>query len=181
MSTQQAQSTTADDMKVVRIAALTLSNALIFQEVLSSVHILGKRPVKAIRSCLADPSPVDAFLGEWRYILTEVDYIPIFSIAYDMLASMSSGPRLELAIRRLANSALLITAKRTALRHDLMGRVYHRLLADAKYYGAFYTTIPAATLLLKLAVERWQFDWSDVGQVEKLRIADLACGTGTLL
>src|SRR5206468_1596908 len=113
--------------------------------------------------------------------LDEVDYIPIFSIARDMLASMSSGPRLEQAIRRLAHAALLITAKRAALRHDLMGRVYHRLLADAKYYGAFYTTIPAATLLLKLAVQRWDFDWSDVRQVEKLRITDLACGTGTLL
>ena len=64
-----------------------------------------------------------------------------------------------------------------------MGRVYHRLLADAKYFGAFYTTVPAATLLLKLTLDAFDtdYDWSNVDKIAKLRIADLACGTGTLL
>jgi hypothetical protein len=37
-------------------------------------------------------------------------------------------------------------------------------LADAKYFGAFYTTVPAATLLLKLTLDSAQesIDWSDL-------------------
>jgi hypothetical protein len=76
-----------------------------------------------------------------------------------------------------------ITRRRAALRHDLMGRIYHRLLADAKYFGAFYTTVPAAALLLKLTLDPSQgdVDWSNIDEIRDLRIADLACGTGTLL
>jgi hypothetical protein len=49
--------------------------------------------------------------------------------------------------------------------------------------GAFYTSIPSATLLLKLALRREGSpgDWSDLSFVAEKRIADLACGTGTLL
>ena len=72
---------------------------------------------------------------------------------------------------------------RAALRHDLMGRVYHRLLADKKYLGTYYTKIPPANLLLKLALDYENFPvaWHDLDQISQLRIADLACGTGTLL
>jgi len=86
-------------------------------------------------------------------------------------------------LKRLGKAALHITSRRAALRHDLMGRIYHRLLADAKYFGAFYTTVPAATLLLKLTLDPAdeEIDWADLDQIGKLRIADLACGTGTLL
>jgi hypothetical protein len=64
-----------------------------------------------------------------------------------------------------------------------MGRIFHRLLADGKYYGAFYTKIPSATLLLKLAIEssNWSINWKNPKSIAKLKIADLSCGTGTLL
>src|SRR6202022_3904965 len=40
-----------------------------------------------------------------------------------------------------------------------------------------------ATLLLKLALaaERWSSDWADLGVLREFKVADLACGTGTLL
>ena len=31
--------------------------------------------------------------------------------------------------------------------HDLSGRLFHTLLTDAKFTGAYYTSVPAATLL----------------------------------
>lgn len=87
------------------------------------------------------------------------------------------------ALRSMIVTAKKISERRAALRHDLMGRVYHRLLAEAKYLGTYYTSIPAATLLLKLALRPsgWPLGWENIGQVGQLRIADLACGTGTLL
>jgi hypothetical protein len=76
-----------------------------------------------------------------------------------------------------------IVQQRAALRHDLMGRVCHRLLTEAKYLGTYYTSVPAATLLLKLALqpEKWKLDWSDYAELPDFRVGDLACGTGILL
>jgi len=131
---------------------------------------------------MASPSPIASFLAEWKYVLDEINYVPIFDVAYQILVALPTGPRLAKAIQTLSEGALDITSNRSALRHDLMGRIFHTLLADAKYYGACYTTIPAATLLLKLAMTgNWGIDWGNLDQVRKLRIADLACGTGTLL
>jgi hypothetical protein len=83
----------------------------------------------------------------------------------------------------LLSTARKIVDLRASLRHDLAGRIYHRLLTEAKSLGAFYTSIPAAVLLLKLALNpnEWANDWSNLDEIRGLRIADLACGTGTLL
>src|SRR5437899_11984782 len=67
------------------------------------------------------------------------------------------------------------------LLHDLMGRIYHRLLAEAKYLGTYYTGIPAAALLLKIALRGATADWDDMEKLASYRAADLAAGTGTLL
>jgi hypothetical protein len=167
------------DLKVCRIASLTLVNAMIFQQVLAYKD---ERVEPLVRST-DGPNVAEALLKTWNFILNDIDYVPIFTVARDTVRELIGAPDSDSALRRLAQAASRITSKRAALRHDLMGRIYHRLLADAKYFGAFYTTVPAATLLLKLTLDSGQesVDWSDVQQIGKLRIADLACGTGTLL
>ena len=67
--------------------------------------------------------------------------------------------------------------------HDLSGRLFHTLLTDAKFTGAYYTSVPAATLLSRLVFHDWPpgVDWSDHEFPASLNVADLACGTGTLL
>jgi len=168
----------ADDLRVSRNAALTLINAMIFQQVLAS----RKDQVRLLSRTIEDENPSESLLSAWDLILKEIDYVPIFALACEILRELSGTPGLEDALRTLAQKALRITSRRAALRHDLMGRIYHRLLADAKYFGAFYTKVPAATLLLKLALDKWDgIDWAKIEDIEKLRIADLACGTGTLL
>ena len=104
-------------------------------------------------------------------------------MAREILLELPSGPGTEKALHLLADVALETTKKRAALKHDLMGRIYHRLLVDAKYFGAFYTTIPAATLLLELTFDPkyWDVDFSNQDEIRSLKLADLACGTGTLL
>ena len=63
------------------------------------------------------------------------------------------------------------------------GRLFHTLLTDAKFTGAYYTSVPAATLLTRLVFNDWpaDVDWSDHEFPASLNVADLACGTGTLL
>lgn len=164
---------------VSKIAGLTLVNALVFQEVLADYE----SQVQHLRQTLQTNDAISAFADQWEYILTQINYYPIFHVAHQLLLSLPSNPDSEAALRSLAKTALDIVQQRAALRHDLMGRVYHRLLAEAKYLGTYYTAIPSATLLLKLALqpEKWIMDWGDVGQLPTFRVGDLACGTGTLL
>ena len=166
------------DLRLYRVASLTLVNAMLFQEILSRT-----KPVATLRQTLESPDLVDKFSGEWKTIEVEVDFVPIFRIARQVLLSLPATPETYEALRRLADSAIKISRNRVALRHDLMGRIFHRLLADSKFYGAFYTKIPSATLLLGLAINgnSWRVDWSDPKSVGQLQISDLACGTGTLL
>jgi len=164
---------------VSKIAGLTLVNALVFQEVLADYE----SQVQHLRQTLQASDAISAFADQWEYILTQINYYPIFHVAHQLLLALPSNPDSEAALRSLARTALDIVQQRAALRHDLMGRVYHRLLAEAKYLGTYYTAIPSATLLLKLALqpEKWNIDWGDVGQLPTFRVGDLACGTGTLL
>jgi hypothetical protein len=164
---------------VNRVAGLVLVNALIFQEILSRED----DRVRHLARCQAEEFIHMTLPEHWRFILREINYYPIFHLAHELLANTSSSPHVDQALRALATSAQQIVQWKAALRHDLMGRVYHRLLQEAKYLGAYYTSVPAAVLLLKLALSRGAapLDWSDLGAISALRIADLACGTGTLL
>lgn len=164
---------------VSRISALILVNAMIFQEVLSSKDgrvrcLQGFRGQSDIQSALAD---------HWRFILEEINYYPIFHIAREIMTCLSADADAAKALQSLLDTAMKIVTWRAALRHDLAGRIYHRLLKEAKYLGAYYTAIPSAALLLKLALrpDRYAVDWADAKALSRMRIADLACGTGTLL
>lgn len=167
------------DLKVCRIASLTLINAMIFQQVLADRD----HRVSSLSSVIEAENVAEKLMETWRFIQDEIDYVPIFTVSTDTLREVIGIPDTDAALKKLARAALRITGRRAALRHDLMGRIFHRLLADAKYFGAFYTTVPAASLLLKLTLDSASFeiDWADIEQISKLRIADLACGTGTLL
>ncbi len=164
---------------VARIAGLTIVNAMVFQEVLADYDA----QVQHIRQVLQAADAISAFADHWEFILTQINYYPIFHVAHQLLLALPSNPDCEGAVRSLAKTALEIVQQRAALRHDLMGRIYHRLLAEAKYLGTYYTSVPAATLLLKLVLEpkRWPVDWDDLGRLADFRVGDLACGTGTLL
>lgn len=167
------------ERSIARISALVLVNAMIFQEILSQ-H---ESQVKPLQICLSEPDVQNAFIEHWQFIVNEINYYPIFHVARDILSTLPSDAGIERALGRLAATAKTTVKQRAALRHDLMGRVYHRLLQAAKYLGTYYTSIPAAAILLHLAVEglRDDLDWSNPESVNSLRVADLACGTGTLL
>ena len=69
--------------------------------------------------------------------------------------------------------------------HDLTGAVFQRLIIDRKFLAAYYTTPASAALLVGLAVTPESLPaggtWANATDVKTLRIADFACGTGTLL
>jgi len=164
---------------IAKISGLTVLNAMIFQEILSETN----SRISPLRKSLQAEDPIAEFINHWLFIVREIDYKPIFHIGAELLGIFPYSSDLIKAVMVLADKAAVVLRNRTALHHDLMGRVYHTLLADKKYLGTYYTSVSAATLLLKLALypKNWDMDWSDVKEYEKFRIADLACGTGTLL
>jgi transcription elongation factor GreA-like protein len=156
-----------------KLAALMLANAFIFQEQLSGLE--GK--VKPIRGILAERDFVGSTAAHWQLIIDEINYVPIFKVARDIMLSLPSHADTDSSVRHLAQRALDIVSKKAALRHDLMGRIYHLLLHEAKYLGTYYTSVPAATLLLKIVLDmdRWpKHDWADPEALKEFRIADLA-------
>ncbi len=171
--------TPAQRTAVSKIAGLTIANAMVFQEVLSA-H---EQRVYPLRQMLQATDPITELSTHWQFILDEIDYVPIFRVARDLLLELPANQDIEDAIRFMGDRALDIVRLRAALRHDLVGRVYHKLLAHAKFLGTYYTSVPAATLLLKVALSSQieERNWADIENLGALRIADLACGTGTLL
>lgn len=171
--TQQRHATAA------KIAALVLANALIFQEQLLRTH----DNVKPINAFLDADEIMNAAQQHWRWIWQQINYVPIFQLAENVIECIPhASPSRNIPFKNLIAQALKISAKQAALRHDLMGRIYHWLLHEAKYLGTFYTAVPTATLLLKLAIGLdKQRDFGDLETLKNYRVTDLTCGTGTLL
>lgn len=168
-----------EEESAARIAGLILLNAMIFQDVLA----LHDERVKPLTKFAESANPVQAFCDHWTFIVEDINYHAIFHVASRVAEDLGSDPDMADHMKSFARTAQNIVCKRTALRHDLMGRVYHRLLVEAKYLGTYYTGIPAAALLLTVALRKdgYDVDWSSPESISNLRIADLACGTGTLL
>jgi hypothetical protein len=161
-----------------KVAALVLANAFIFQEQLASTNLT----VSPLRKLDKEDDILGSTAKHWKWIWQNVNYIPIFQLGERVLNELPAQHNTMIAVRALLTEAIDICAKQAALRHDLMGRIYHWLLHDAKYLGTYYTSVSAATLLLKLTVAApWRQDFGNPLDLTEFKVADLACGTGTLL
>ena len=174
----------ADSDQTRRMAATILANAFVFQENLAGgPDELGS--VNSLEQLLGSNSGLtkSAVLAEWRKILA-VNYWPIFDIARRILEVIPTAES-QLLIEGLAGTADKLLQARLMRSHDLTGAVFQRLIADRKFLAAYYTTPGAAALLVGLAITPDTLpksgSWSSAADVKKLRIADFACGTGTLL
>ncbi len=165
-----------DRAAAVRIGCLVLFNALAFQDRLASAQEDVATVAEALRQ---GPS---GLLSAWRHICDNIDYVPVFSIAIEILDVLMDGPD-DLASTAVEHLARAVKDTRGLEGHDLAGRLFHTLLSGAKFTGAYYTSVPAATMLARLVFNGWPagVDWSDYEYPAVLNIADLACGTGTLL
>ena len=174
-----------------RVAAkrglLVVSTAMLFHQRLQG-HLPslrpdgydGEWPTASPIECAEQPAVISAFQEAWRGILA-VDYRPVFETGRAALSALDSNPDNALAVRNLARVISQISEEVAGLRHDLLGRIFHRVLDTARYDGSYYTSTAAAVLLASLAIREQDADWADPNAVANLRICDPACGTGTLL
>ena len=145
-----------------------------------SVFYEGDWPPPLASTCAESDDPIGAFYDAWDLWLA-VDYKPIFATARNALQGCAQDNNFSEAARVTAKAALKVVCNIVGLRHDLLGRIFHKVLETARYDGSFYTTTAAATLLATLAIREDMCDWSDPNAIARLRITDPACGTGTLL
>ena len=165
-----------DRRAALRIGCLVLFNALAFQDRLAATNEDIPTVAEAVGQGL------DGLRSVWRHICDSIDYVPVFELAANILDVIADGPGgLQSSI--IAPLVKAMEDTRRLEGHDLSGRLFHTLLTDAKFTGAYYTSVPAATLLARLVFHDWppHVDWSDHEFPAVLNVADLACGTGTLL
>lgn len=161
-----------------KVAALVIANAMIFQEQLSQVD----ERIRPLAKLDKESDPAEAAKTHWTWIWENINYVPIFQLGERVLEELPLSQNTGAAFRALLSEAKAICLNQAALRHDLMGRIYHWLLHYAKFLGTYYTAVSSATLLLKLALAKpWPLDFGSPAELAEFKVADLASGTGTLL
>ncbi|RLJ00315.1 MAG: hypothetical protein DRP08_06620, partial [Candidatus Aenigmatarchaeota archaeon] len=166
---------------LVKMALFIIFDGLLFHQILSSHHEningLEKTPRINILSFIKN---------EWEKIM-KINYLPIFTLAFKIINCLPISPQTDEIFKNLKPVVLETISSGVLLKHDLMGRVYHKLLlrTTGKYYASYYTSIPASALLSNLAIKttnpdlNWNF--GSLENIKNLKIIDPACGSGTLL
>jgi hypothetical protein len=173
-----------DGPQTRRMAAAILANAFVFHGSLAGgpgdlATVISVDELRGESGAVSK----SAILQEWRRILA-INYWPIFDIARRILEVIPTAHSKQL-IDKMASTAERLLESRLMRSHDLTGAVFQKLIVDRKFLAAFYTTPSSAALLVGLAITPERplsgAAWSDADEITKLRIADFACGTGTLL
>jgi type I restriction-modification system DNA methylase subunit len=171
-------------LRTFKIAGLALTNACVFYNVVAPIHGLPNLDKLKKSQHITWKKTLETAFDD----VLHVDYEAVFEIARDIISELPNSSEVEQALEAAVNAAAEVSSSRALLRHDLMGRIYHQLLFEkyAKHLATYYTSVPAAWLLSHIAIETPESDfervsWQDLDSVNKLRIIDAACGSGTLL
>ena len=166
-----------DSEQTTRMAMAILANALTFHHAIAGTH--GIDPIGELRGWDGEISKYRV-MGVWRHILGKINYWPVFKVATDILAPIREHTA-DGILTILYDVAAYLEKLGANSQHDLSGRMFQRLITDRKLLATYYTLPSSAALLSDLAVSRLKMDWTDDEAVADLRVADFACGTGTLL
>lgn len=119
----------------------------------------------------------------WRHIQS-LNWASVFEPAVEALIRSAEESRRTTAraLEHLIRAADEVESSKLGMHLEVGAELFPRILEDRKEVAAFYTTPATAELLCTLLIRREDpHDWSDCGVLRDLRIADLACGTGTLV
>ena len=159
-----------------RMAMLIVTNAFVFQSVLAGKPEM--ETVMSLKRMLSDNAKrlrYEHVIAGWNIIL-KVNYRPIFHVAKRLIEAIATDDELvDRVLATLCDTAKELVDQRLTQVHELAGTVFQRLIVDRKYVKANYTRLESVALLSALILPRTQED------VSELKVADFACGTGSLL
>ena len=159
-----------------RMAMLIVTNAFVFQSVLAGKpEMKGVMSLKRMLSDNAKRLRYAQVIVGWDIIL-KVNYRPIFHVAKRIIDAIATDDELvDRVLATLCDTAKELVDQRLTQVHELAGTVFQRLIVDRKYIKANYTRLESVALLSALVLPKTQED------VNELKVADFACGTGSLL
>ena len=159
-----------------RMAMLIVTNAFVFQSVLAGKPEMER--VMSLKRMLSDNAKrlrYEQVIAGWDIIL-KVNYRPIFHVAKRIIAAIATDDELvDRVLATLCDTAKELGDQRLTQLHELAGTVFQRLIVDRKYVKANYTRLESVALLSALVLPKTQEN------VSELKVADFACGTGSLL
>lgn len=157
-------------------AALALLLSAVFYEGVRAKH--GLWPLKNLAfargGLLALEEAFDSIL--------KINYQPIFEVAREIIEKLP--PEVQPRIENLIDLARKIASDRILSRRDFAGKIYHSIVGDwavRKNFATYFTGVPAAYLLARLALATPNPSRQGFSTLEGFKIADFACGSGTLL
>ena len=120
----------------------------------------------------------DSVMNDWEEILG-INYAPIFADAYRMVDEAFSYDiqMSRRVLKQLWQTAYEICESHLPQIHELAGEIFQRLIVDRKYVKSNYTMPESASLLSALVCPDIKCD--NLRDLPK--VADFACGTGSLL
>ena len=159
-----------------RMAMLIVTNAFVFQSVLAGKPEMER--VMSLKRMLSDNAKrvrYEQVIAGWDIIL-KVNYRPIFHVAKRLIEAIATDDELiDRILAILCDTAKELVDQRLTQVHELAGTVFQRLIIDRKYVKANYTRLESVALLSALILPKTQEN------VSELKVADFACGTGSLL
>ena len=162
--------------QTARMAMLIVTNAFVFQSVLAGKPEMER--VMSLKRMLSDNAKrlkYDRVIAGWDIIL-KVNYRPIFHVAKRIIEAIATDDELvDRILATLCDTAKELVDQRLTHIHELAGTVFQRLIVDRKYVKANYTRLESVAFLSALVLPKTQEN------VSELKVADFACGTGSLL
>ena len=167
-------------------ASVVWLNALLSQQ---RIRVNRESDIPSVSDCLAcDGNPLpSAFVAAWEAAL-EVNFRSIFVPALAALRSVSIDypAAVSLGFHRLIGAIERIETARLGSYIDIGAELFPRLSEDRKTAAAFYTRPATAEFLSWLTVRDGvgrgaEINWGHPELGRNIRIADSACGTGTLV
>ena len=168
------------------VAVLLMLNALILHGRLEKTsgqvaRLIGEN---TLREIAAAEDPCDVLAETWMSVL-EYDYRPVFQPARNVVRYLGRSEHRTAAwraIRRLAAWADENAEHYATMGMEYAGELFSRVMGHQAADGAYFTRPEAARLLAELALDQMEVtNWNNPAGWAKLKVADLACGSGTLL
>lgn len=169
-------------LKALRTTMVLWLNSLLTQQRLSSQEVTVAKPLDFFPTNPVMPSDV---LSDWQKIF-DLNWKKIFRPAISILkiTSQIDPHSTSRALVALIKAVESIEVNRLGLHINVGAELFPKLSDDQKQAAAFYTQPGVAELLASLVIDESSSiapKWESPNFFKEHRIADLACGTGTLL
>ena len=158
-------------------AAVLWLDAMLVQ---SKIHKSGDVDINQLP--LAHDADPLALSREWRKIL-QTNWHSIFEPAVDALevAAREYSPNVSAALEKLVEAVGAINRAKLGSQINVGAELFPKISEDRKQAAAFYTLPATAELLAHLTIRESDAHEWDAKIFSRIKVADFACGTGTLL